>query len=58
MVPAMFSYKIDEDTKLSLFELRHADQLNALITQNYEHIREWSAWLKDNERHIENTRVH
>ncbi|MEP6704331.1 MAG: GNAT family protein [Acidobacteriota bacterium] len=55
MMPAMFSYEIDEDTKLSLFELRHAEKLNALITQNYEHIREWSAWLKDKERQIENT---
>jgi len=51
----MFGYKIDDDTKLSLFELRHADELNALITQNYEHIREWSAWLKDEERPIEKT---
>lgn len=52
----MFSYIIDEDTKLSLFELRHAEKLNALITQNFEHIREWSPWLKDRERTIERTR--
>lgn len=36
--------------------LRHAEELNALITQNYDHIKEWSAWLKDKERSIENTR--
>ncbi len=52
----MFSYKIDEDTKLSLMEFRHAEELNALITKNYEHIREWSAWLTDEERPIEQTR--
>jgi ribosomal-protein-serine acetyltransferase len=51
----MFSYKIDNDTKLSLFEPRHAEELNALVTQNYEHIREWSAWLKDRERPVEQT---
>ena len=55
MVKIMFSYKIDEDVKLSLFELRHAEELNALITQNYEHIKEWSAWLTDRERSIEQT---
>jgi len=42
----MFTYKIDDDTKLSLFEPRHAEQLNALIEQNHSHIKEWSAWLK------------
>lgn len=52
----MFSYKIDEDTKLSLMEFRHAEELNALITQSYEHIRKWSAWLTDEERSIEKTR--
>src|SRR5215211_7597507 len=51
----MFSYKIDNDTKLSLFEPRHAEELNALVTKNYEHIREWSAWLTDKERPVENT---
>jgi len=53
----MFSYKIDEDTELRLIELRHAEVLNVLITQNYEHIKEWSAWLKDKERSIEDTHI-
>lgn len=51
----MFSYKIDDDTKLSLFEPRHAEELDALVTQNYEHIREWSSWLKEKESPIEHT---
>ena len=51
----MFSYKIDEDAKLRLIEPRHAEELNALVTQNFDHIREWSAWLKDRERPVEHT---
>ncbi len=51
----MFSYKIDDETELCLFEMRHAEELNALILENYEHIREWSAWLKDRERSLERT---
>ncbi len=51
----MFSYKIDEDAELRLFEPRHAEELNALVTENYEHIREWSAWLKNRQRPIEHT---
>lgn len=52
----MFNYKIDEGTELCLIMPRHAEELNALITQNYEHIKEWSAWLTDKERPIERTR--
>ena len=52
----MFSYKIDDETHLSLFELCHAEELNALVTNNFEHIKEWSAWLTDKERSIERTR--
>ena len=51
----MFSYKIDNDTKLRMIEPRHAEELNSLVIQNYEHIREWSAWLKDRERPVEQT---
>jgi len=50
----LFSYKIDDDTDLSLIEPRHAEELNALIENNKAHIKEWSAWLKD-DRSIENT---
>ena len=52
----MFSYKIDDRSELRLIELRHADELNALVIQNFEHIREWSAWLTDKERQVERTR--
>lgn len=52
----MFSYKIDEDAELRLVEQRHAEELNALVTDNYDHIREWSWWLKDRERPVEETR--
>ena len=50
----MFSYRIDDETELRLIEPRHAEQLNALVEQNHAHIKEWSAWLKD-DRTIENT---
>jgi len=43
----MFSYKIDEETHLSLIESRHAGELHDLIQNSLEHIKEWSAWLKD-----------
>ena len=52
----MFSYKIDDDTRLRLIEMRHAEELNALVLANFEHIREWSAWLTDKERPVERTR--
>ena len=52
----MFSYKIDDETELRLLEPRHAEELDALITQNYAHIKEWAAWLKDTESPIEKTR--
>ena len=51
----MFSHRIDDDTQLRLIEPRHAEQLNSLIEQNHAHIKEWSAWLKD-DRSIEDTR--
>jgi ribosomal-protein-serine acetyltransferase len=51
----MFSHKVDDDTELRLIEPDHVDQLNALIEQNRDHIKLWSAWLKD-DHSIENTR--
>lgn len=54
----MFSYKIDDDTELRLLETRHAEELDALVTANYDHIKEWAAWLKDTESPIEQTREH
>ncbi len=44
---AMFSYNIDEYTTLTLIEPRHAEELRALINNSFEHIKEWSGWLKD-----------
>lgn len=52
----MFSHRIDEETELRLIEPRHVEQLDALIEQNRAHIKEWSAWLKD-DRTIENARA-
>lgn len=52
----MFSYRIDEEAELRLIEPRHVEQLNSLIEQNRAHIKEWSAWLKD-DRTIENARA-
>ena len=52
----LFSYKIDDETDLSLIEPRHAEELNALIERNFNHIKEWSPWLKD-DRSIENTHI-
>lgn len=52
----MFSHRIDADAELCLIEPRHVEQLNALIEENRAHIKEWSAWLKD-DRTIENARA-
>ena len=52
----MFNRKIDEEAELRMIELRHAAELNALIRNNFEHIRRWSAWLTDKERPLERTR--
>ena len=52
----MFSYKIDDDAELRLIEPRHAEALDALIEGSRAHIREWSAWLRD-DRSVESTRA-
>ncbi|HSU26093.1 MAG TPA: GNAT family N-acetyltransferase [Pyrinomonadaceae bacterium] len=52
----MFSHKIDNETEISLIELRDAEELNALVTNNFEHLRAWSGWLKVKERPVEQTR--
>lgn len=52
----MFSYKIDNETQLRLLETRDAEELDALITLNYDHIKAWAAWLKETESPIEMTR--
>ena len=50
----MLSCKIDNNIELRLIEPRHAEELNSLIERNFNHIKKWSAWLKD-DRSIENT---
>lgn len=51
----MFIRKINENLELRLYEPCHAEELNALIERNFNHLKKWSAWLKD-DRAIENTR--
>jgi ribosomal-protein-serine acetyltransferase len=48
--------KVDNNSDLRLIEPCHAEALNALIERNMSHIKNWSAWLKD-DRSIENTRA-
>lgn len=43
----IFSYRIDERLELSLAEERHAEEAYLLIKRNYEHLREWLPWLKE-----------
>jgi ribosomal-protein-serine acetyltransferase len=50
----MFSCKVDNNIELGLYEAHDAEALNALIERNFNHIKKWSAWLKD-DRSIENT---
>jgi ribosomal-protein-serine acetyltransferase len=52
----MFRFQIDEKSELRLIEERHAEELNALVLDNFEHIREWSGWLRDRNRTVEMTR--
>jgi len=51
----MFSSSIDQDSDLRLFETRHAEELNALVTRNFDHLHKWSAWLTDRERPVDRT---
>jgi ribosomal-protein-serine acetyltransferase len=50
----MFTHRIDIDTELCLIERRHAEELFGLVVKNYDHLREWESWLKDEPR-IEDT---
>lgn len=52
----MFTLKVDENIELRMIESRDAEELNALIEESKAHIKQWSAWLKD-DRSIENTRA-
>ncbi|HEV8592565.1 MAG TPA: GNAT family protein, partial [Pyrinomonadaceae bacterium] len=52
----MFQCRIDDESELRIIEPHHAQELNKLITDNFEHLREWSRWLTNNDRPIEKTR--
>ena len=51
----MFNYKIDTESELRMIEPSHAEELNSLVNDNFEHIREWSAWLKVRDRPVDET---
>jgi ribosomal-protein-serine acetyltransferase len=51
----MFKFPLDEESELRKIELHHAEELNKLVCENYDHIHEWSPWLADKERPIEKT---
>jgi len=50
-----FNHRIDDETELRLIEPQDAEALDSLIEQNRAHLKEYSAWLKD-DHSIENTR--
>ena len=50
-----FNHRIGEETELRLIEPQDAEELDSLIEQNRTHLKEYSAWLKD-DHSIENTR--
>lgn len=50
-----FDHRIDDETELRLIEPQDAEELDSLIEQNRTHLKEYSAWLKD-DHSIENTR--
>jgi ribosomal-protein-serine acetyltransferase len=52
----MFSHKIDDESELRLIQLGDAGELNILVMDNFDHLHEWSGWLKDRERPVERTR--
>ena len=51
----MFTHRIDDETELRLIQPQDAQELNSLIEQNRAHLKEYSAWLKD-DHSIDNTR--
>jgi len=40
-----FTHKLDESTDMVLLDLRHAEELFALIDANREHLRQWLPWV-------------
>ncbi len=43
----MFSYQIDENLKLTLPQLRHAEELKAVVQANLEQLKTWMPWATD-----------
>ncbi len=51
----MFKHTLGPDAHLAHIEHSHAEPLHALVKGSYDHIREWSNWLKDPDRPLEHT---
>jgi ribosomal-protein-serine acetyltransferase len=51
----MFTHILGPDAHLALIEPHHAPQLHALVKNSYDHLREWSNWLKDPDRTLQQT---
>jgi ribosomal-protein-serine acetyltransferase len=41
----MFTYQLNDEMSLGLFEPHHAEELFALINENRAYLREWMAWI-------------
>lgn len=41
----MFSYKVDEEIWIELFQIHHKEELFDLIDTNREHLRKWLVWV-------------
>ncbi|RSD25484.1 GNAT family N-acetyltransferase [Mesobacillus subterraneus] len=41
----MFSFKVDEEIAIELFQQHHKQELFQLIDQNRDHLREWLLWV-------------
>ncbi len=55
IIASMFKLSLGPDAHLAHIEPYHAPELHALIKTSYNHLREWSNWLKDPDRLLENT---
>ena len=51
----MFKLPLGSDAHLAYIEPHHAESLHALVQNSFDHIREWSNWLKDRDRKVEQT---
>ena len=51
----MFTARLGSGSELRMIEPHHAAELNKLIFDSYDHLREWSNWLTEKERPIERT---